>query len=253
MVTISMVTEIVSDAPGTASSIAEVSGTNQKDSDSSPNNCNLSNFVVEPASDDECDEVEWGVLPVELVSFEATLDGNNAVLTWLTASETNNAGFEIQARALDATDKNGAFTRVAYVEGHGTTDQAQRYSAQVADLAPGRHVFRLKQVDYDGTFEYSPEVEVSVEMPATFVVDPAYPNPFNPEASMSFGVRVSQQVTVEVFNLLGQKVLEVYRGTPATGVMQTVRIDGSLLQSGTYVVRVQGETFADTQMITLIK
>ena len=121
------------------------------------------------------------------------------------------------------------------------------------DLDPGRHVFRLKQIDFDGTFEYSPEVEVSLEMPEAFLLSSIYPNPFNPEASFSVGVRNEQAVAVEVYNMLGQRVLEVYRGVLPAGVTRTLRIDGSGLVSGTYVLRVAGETFVDTQMFTVIK
>ena len=104
-----------------------------------------------------------GVLPVELTSFDVRLDGRDALLTWETASETNNAGFEIQLLSKN----DGASSRwqaLDFVEGRGTTELAQSYGYRVEELEPGRHVFRLKQIDFDGTFEYHPEVEVVVEM-----------------------------------------------------------------------------------------
>ena len=113
---------------------------------------------------------------------------------------------------------------------------------------PSEHLF-----DVDGALEYSPQIEISVEMPEAFLVSKTNPNPVNPEASFSFGVKQSQQVSVELFNVLGQRVLELYQGTPAAGVTQTIRIDGSGLQSGMYLLRVFGERFVDTQTITLIK
>jgi len=142
---------------------------------------------------------------------------------------------------------------LGWVEGHGTTLEAQRYSFQVEDLSPGRHVFRLKQVDFDGQFEYSPEIELSVELPEAFVVSKVYPNPFNPEASLSFGVRQEQAVRIELFNMLGQRVKVLYEGRPSAGTTKTLRIDGSDLNSGVYLLRVQGERFVDTQTITLVK
>ena len=193
-----------------------------------------------------------GVLPVELVSFDAQMDGDAVSLLWRTASETNNAGFEIQHRYAGA-DKDGAFETLAFVPGHGTTDLPQHYQHHVEALEPGRHTFRLRQIDYDGAFAYSPEVEVELEMPTAFLIDPVYPNPFNPEATLRFGVRQGEQVTVSLFDVLGRRVRVLYAGSVEAGVMQEVRIDGSGLPSGLYVVRVVGERFVETQTVSLVK
>src|SRR5690606_28712319 len=90
-------------------------------------------------------------LPGELVSFTATLDGPDGVLAWQTASETNNAGFEVEHTAVET--RRGAslpWQRLAFVAGRGTTAEPQSYTYRAAGLEPGRHVFRLRQVDYDG-------------------------------------------------------------------------------------------------------
>ena len=86
-----------------------------------------------------------------------------------------------------------------------------------------------------------------------YFLSEVYPNPFNPEARLDFAVRQSQEVTVTAYNLLGQRVLELYSGVPAAGVTQALVIDGSGLQSGMYVVRIQGERFVETRTFTLIK
>ena len=216
------------------------------DADATPDNCNL---VTGPPFQDDCDQISFAVQPVEMTLFEADLNGRSTLLRWETASETNNPGFEVQHRPAEAE----SFNTLGFVEGMGTTLEAQRYSFAIDDLAPGRHVFRLKQVDYDGTFEYSPQIEVSVGMPEAFLVSKAYPNPFNPQASLSFGVKVEQEVRVELFNMLGQRVKVLYLGRPAAGTTKTIQIDGSDLRSGVYVLRVQGERFVDTQTITLVK
>ena len=210
------------------------------------------NNISAALAQDDDDALNFTQLPVELASFDALTDGNTVALSWTTLSETNNAGFEVQSLSKN----DGASSQwevLGFVEGVGTTLEAQNYTYRVDNLKPGRHVFRLKQVDYDGAFEYSAQVEVAVEMPDAYVVSPAYPNPFNPQASFSFGVRQAQQVTVELFNMLGQRVMTVYQGTPAAGATQSVQIDGSGLQSGMYLLRVQGENFVNTQVLTLIK
>ena len=191
------------------------------------------------------------LLPVELTTFEAQLNGREALLTWQTASETNNAGFEIQH--LDRTTATQTWHAMDFVEGHGTTALPQSYRYAVDNLAPGRHRFRLKQIDFDGAFEYSPEVEVIVEMVERFVLEPVYPNPFNPEAQFRFAVRQGQAVQVDLFDMLGRRVRTLYRGQAEAGQMQVVRIDGSSLPSGLYVVRVVGHTFVDTQQVTLLR
>jgi hypothetical protein len=192
------------------------------------------------------------VLPVELISFEALLDGRDALLHWETASETNNAGFEIQHREATVS-KGEVFEVLGWIGGFGTTEATQRYDFRIEALTPGRHLFRLKQMDYDGTFDYSPEIEVAVEMPESFLMTPAYPNPFNPQANFSVSVKQTQKVVVSLFNVVGQQVGTFYDGVLPGGTTRSITIDGSTLQSGMYLLRVQGERFVDTQTVTLLK
>ena len=190
------------------------------------------------------------LLPVELTAFEAQLDGDAVLLHWQTASETNNAGFEVQHQNRN---NESPWTVLDWVEGHGTTEHAQAYHYRVDDLTPGRHVFRLKQIDFDGTFEYHPEVAVIVEMVERFVVESVYPNPFNPAAEFGFAVQRAQRVEVGLYDVLGREVGVLYGGWVEAGQLQRVRIDGSALPSGQYLVRVMGKTFVKTQMVTLLK
>ena len=201
--------------------------------------------------------IEWvesscSSLPVELTRFEALADGPDVLLAWNTASETNNAGFEVQHRISNDSDEQ-AWNTLAFVEGHGTTEFAQHYDFRVENLAPGRHRFRLKQIDYDGTFEYHAEVEVVVEMVERFVIEPVYPNPFNPQAQFRFAVQRTQLVRVELYDMLGRLRKVLYEGVASSGQMEEVRIDGSGLPSGLYVVRVAGSSFAQSQTVTLVK
>ncbi len=187
-------------------------------------------------------------IPVELVSFNGVLDGTELSLTWATASETNNAGFEVQV------DRGAGYEVLGFVDGHGTTTEAQLYTFGVTNLTPGTHSFRLKQIDYDGAFEYFGGVEVSIETPGQFVLLPTYPNPFNPEATIRFAVRDASPVSVTVHDVLGRQVATIYQGTPEANQTMSFRLDGSSLTSGTYVVRLAGSngTMA-SQRITLLK
>ncbi len=186
-------------------------------------------------------------LPVELVSFDAVADLKDVILRWETASETNNAGFEVQIAVADT------FEALGYVEGHGTTLDPQQYEYQVTDLEAGRHLFRLKQVDFDGTFEYSPEVEIITELPEVYALSPAYPNPFNPQTQFTLSVAREQQVRVEVYNLLGRRVALLFDGRLRAHQAHPFTFDAEALPSGLYFYRATGQTFTTTRTILLQK
>ncbi len=186
-------------------------------------------------------------IPVELTSFTATANGQAILLAWETASETNNAGFEVQMR------QGETWLPLGFVEGHGTTTEAQAYSYTAEGLGVGAHTFRLKQIDFDGAFEYSPEVEATVETPGTHLLSNAYPNPFNPQAQFTLAVAQEQHVTASLYNTLGQRVAVLFDGTLEANAARTLLIDGSGLASGRYLVRIQGERFADALQVTLLK
>jgi hypothetical protein len=189
------------------------------------------------------------IVPVELTAFSAMADGRDVLLSWTTASETNNAGFELEMRAPGASE----FRTVAFIEGAGTTASAQHYAHRVVGAEPGLHAFRLRQVDFDGSFEYSEMIEVTVELAEAFVLSPVYPNPFNPEASVSFVVRQSRPVEIALYDALGRKLQVLFAGTPEAGQVQRLRIDGASLVSGLYFVRMSGEGISATQKVTLLK
>ncbi len=189
-------------------------------------------------------------LPVELVSFDALLDGEAVELTWETASETNNAGFEIQRIS---TNGEADWEALGWVEGHGTTLETQAYTYRVDFLAAGTHRFRLKQVDFDGTFEYSPEVEIAVGIPTAYHLSAAYPNPFNPETQFSLSVAQAQQVQVAVYDVMGRHVAMLYDGFIEAQTTRSMTFEAGSLPSGLYLIRVAGNRFVTSQIVTLVK
>ncbi len=190
------------------------------------------------------------LLPVELTRFEATLDGQALDLRWETASETNNAGFEVQRFATAAST---TWEVLGFVNGHGTTLQPQRYAYRVENMAAGRYRLRLKQLDFDGSFEYSPEVEVAVGIPTLYHLSSAYPNPFNPETQFSLSVARRQRVQVAVYDQMGRRVATVFDGFMESQTTHAFTFSAEGLPSGLYLVRVLGERFITSQTITLIK
>ncbi len=188
-------------------------------------------------------------LPVELSTFTAEIEKNDAVrLYWSTLSEDQNAGF-----AIESSWNNGTFTEMAFVEGAGTTEEAQFYSYTVSDLRSGRYQFRLKQVDIDGSFEYSQVLDIRMDLPRAFDLEPAYPNPFNPSTQVRFTVAEREAVRLALYDASGRQLRVIYAGTPAAGATQTVRIDADGLASGIYLVRLEGTNFVGSQKIVLMK
>ncbi|MEM8487204.1 MAG: choice-of-anchor B family protein [Bacteroidota bacterium] len=186
-------------------------------------------------------------LPVELVAFDALRDGERVVLRWTTASETNNAGFSVEQLS------NGEFAEIGFVSGTGTTEETQNYSYTVDNLGPGQHTYRLKQVDFDGAFEVSETVSVTIEAPASLTLSDAYPNPFNPTTLISVSVARTQQVRVEAYNYQGQRVAVLFDATLEGNVEESFRFEAGNLPSGAYLIRATGAHEVVTQSVTLVK
>jgi hypothetical protein len=188
-------------------------------------------------------------LPVELAAFDATLNDEGVLLQWTTASETNNAGFEVQMRR----GPDGAFAAQGFVDGHGTTTEAQTYRFRVDDLSPGPYAFRLKQIDVDGTAELSPVVAVTMAMKEAFLLSEAAPNPFRGEAWLTLQVREAQSVRAELYDVLGRRVATLHEGVLDAGREHRLSLDGRGLSSGLYLVRVAGERFAETRRVVVAR
>ena len=186
-------------------------------------------------------------LPVELTAFNAVLDGGNVRLDWETASETNNAGFEVQQYVA------GSFQPVGWVNGYGTTTETRNYTFTVSKVAHGSHRFRLKQVDFDGAFAYSAVSEVARPLEGRYELGNSHPNPFNPQATFSLTVASDQQVTVAVYDMQGKMVGLLHSGNLSSQEAHQFTINGSNWASGNYLIRAVGETFNTSQVITLLK
>ncbi len=193
---------------------------------------------------------EWwsnaGILPVELTAFTASSAKNGVTLNWNTATEANNYGFDIERKSTSS------WTKVGFVEGHGTTNapQSYRYSD---NAATGNIVYRLKQIDRDGKFEYSKEVVVSiVATPAVFALSQNYPNPFNPTTVINYSIASASLVSLKVFDLLGREVAVLVNETMAPGSYMAA-FDASRLSSGIYFYRLDAGSFSDVKRLTVMK
>ena len=183
-----------------------------------------------------CTEGET-ILPVELTSFTAKANNNEVILNWSTATETNNQGFDIERKS------NGQFEKVGYVAGFGTTTEVKAYTFTDKTVGSGNYTYRLKQVDFNGTFEYSPEVEVEVGAAKVYQLSQNYPNPFNPNTTITFDLADESQVSLIVFDVLGQEVSQLIHEELEAGI-HSINFHASSLNSGVYFykLRVQSQS-----------
>ncbi len=158
-----------------------------------------------------------GNTPVELSLFSALPFGNKVVLQWTTETETNNMGFEIERR-----DKYGDWKKIAFSKGSGTSTRKIFYGYDDYEpKAPAILYYRLKQIDYNGEFEYSNEVEVLLgEVPENYSIQQNYPNPFNPSTKVTFALPEENKVVIRVFNAMGEQVKEIDRGILSHGYFE---------------------------------
>lgn len=143
---------------------------------------------------------------VILTSFTASLNGNrNVVLYWTTASELNNMGFEIERRYINDNE----FIKIGFVQGSGTTNEPRAYFYVDAGLLYGIYRYRLKQIDFDGSFNYSPELEIDISPPIEFSVNQNYPNPFQMTSKMIFSLPYNSEVKILVHSFFTKDTIKV--------------------------------------------
>ena len=188
-------------------------------------------------------------LPVELVSFSAITKGRNVELAWKTATETNNAGFEVQRKQVGTE-----WTKVGYVDGNGTSAKEHNYTYTDAAKSANKYSYRLKQIDRDGKFQYSNEVEAVTALSAEdYKLSSNYPNPFNPSTKFNFAVKNAGQVSVKVFNGLGQDVATLFNEVAQPNQMYEMNFNAGNLASGTYFYVLRAQDRYEVKKMLLMK
>lgn len=201
-----------------------------------PNGSTLVNYSPETA------------LPVELSSFTSSVSGATVQLNWATATEVDNYGFEVE-RSVD----NVSFSKIGFVAGAGNSNVQKQYSYSDANLAAGTYYYRLKQVDTDGSFEYSQVVKSEVVgTPTEFSLSQNYPNPFNPSTAIAFALPKESNVKLSVYNMLGEEVAVLVNGVMSAG-NHSVDFSATNLNSGMYVYRIEAGEFSSVRKMTLLK
>jgi len=200
-------------------------------------------------------ENPYGIVPVELTSFTASVSGNSVSLNWQTATETNNKGFEIErasSESLRNTPRQEVWKKIGFVNGNGTTTESKSYSFVDNNVSSGNYNYRLKQIDFDGSVKYSKEVIVNLNIPVVFSLQQNYPNPFNPTTTIEYSVPKDGFVNLTVYNILGQQVADLINKNMNAGKHQIV-FNASKLASGVYYYRLESNSKVLIKKMLLLK
>lgn len=195
------------------------------------------------------------IIPVELSFFKATQLGAKVNLQWSTASETNNIGFDVEK----SSDQNN-WIKLGFVSGKGTTTEKTNYSYLDDNILTGISYYRLKQIDFDGSINYSAIVNVIVAAPKEFILSQNYPNPFNPISKIDYSIPKESFVTVSIYNILGDNIATLVNEKKEAG-NYSLDFNASNLPSGVYFYQLKasdpstgsGQVFLETKKMLLLK
>ncbi|MDO8550494.1 MAG: M14 family zinc carboxypeptidase [Ignavibacteria bacterium] len=204
---------------------------------------------------DDIGIIVYSIVPVELTSFTANLSGHKVLLNWSTATELNNYGFEIEK----ATGKNIdelQYITIGFVNGKGSSEEISDYSFIDKSPLTGKSYYRLKQIDYDGSFKYSDLVSVEYSGVTEYELSQNYPNPFNPKTVINYSIPKSGNVSLKVYNILGVEVAEFVNEYKEAGKhsveFSTESIKGEI-GSGVYFYTIKANDFIQTRKMIVIK
>lgn len=200
--------------------------------------------------DDVLVQASATTVPVELASFDVQADGDRgAVLQWSTASETNNAGFDILHQAPGTSQ----FTSAGFVAGAGTTAEARQYRFALSNLSPGTHRFRLRQVDIDGTETLTAPRSLTLARPGSVLLTGPNPVHHGQTARLTVTPSASGTLAIGLYDMLGRRVETLYRGSAVGGQPVTLRVSAVNLTSGMYLLRVTGPAISETRRVAIVR
>jgi hypothetical protein len=186
-------------------------------------------------------------LPVELTAFNAERTSSGVLLNWATATEVNLQEFQIERKS-----GTGNWMKIGFIPGHGNSSTPQEYSFPDDNVVAGENHYRLKMVDFDGTFHYSKELLINIPPIRSYALYQNYPNPFNPTTTISYQIPQAGLVTLKVYDMLGREVATLVNSHQEVG-SYNVTFDANKLNSGVYFYTLQAGEFAATKKLLLLK
>jgi len=195
-----------------------------------------------------------GPLPVELTSFTASVLASKVILNWQTATEVNNYGFEIERAIKNSELKIKNWQNIGFVKGHGNSNSVKEYLFVDGNVSNGKVSYRLKQIDNDGKYEYSKEIEVDLITPNEFSLSQNYPNPFNPSTIIEYALPNNSRIKLELYSTTGELVAVLSEGEMPAGYHTYEFKSGRYnLSSGVYFYRLSAVENGTEKLYTSIK
>jgi hypothetical protein len=188
------------------------------------------------------------IIPVELASFSASVTEDDVTLKWQTATELNNSGFQVERM-----QENEDWSEIGFVNGNGTTTEIHNYTFKDKDLSAGIYFYRIKQIDFNGTYEYfNLEEEIEIALPDKFTLLQNYPNPFNPVTTIKFSLQERTNVVLTVFNSIGEDVITLVNDERPAGIYE-VKFNATGFTSGIYYYKLITNDFIQTKKMIILK
>jgi hypothetical protein len=207
-------------------------------------------------------------VPVELISFRADLSENDVTLSWMTATEINNSGFQIERRQKSNVQSQNNWIQIGFMQGNGTTTEPMSYAFTDKNVEAGHYQYRLKQIDFNGSHTYSDIVEVEIQSPMNFSLEQNYPNPFNPSTKIKFTIpenviatplergKQSQLVVLKVYDVLGNEIATLVNEEKPAGSYEiefnSHSGEGRNLVSGIYFYQIKSGSYTETKKMVLL-
>ncbi len=194
-------------------------------------------------------------LPVEISLFSSSVNGRDVHLSWRTITEVNSSIFEIERRVQNTN----SWTKAGEVTASGSSNSIKQYNYTDSKLSSGRYIYRLKMVDSDGSYKYSNEIETEVALPKEYLISQNYPNPFNPTTKIDYQLPADSKVTIELYNIVGERVAVLINSEMNAGYYTTELNASSLnLASGVYIYKIAannqgGQNFIQAKKLILTK
>lgn len=190
-------------------------------------------------------------MPVEMMAFTSSVNKDNVILNWQTATEENNRGFEIYRSIKDSKTE---WFKIGFVNGNGTKHTPTNYTFTDSKLKTGKYYYRLKQLDNNGNMQYYDLNNfVEIKPPSKFELSQNYPNPFNPTTKISFLLPGDTKVSLKIYDISGREVSEIIKNRFYKADFYTVDFNASNLASGVYFYRIVTENFTDIKKMVVIK
>jgi len=197
-------------------------------------------------------------LPVELVSFTAAVDGKEVILEWITATEVDNYGFEIERNTHlnplsgGEAEGRGVWEKIGFAQGYGNSNSPKEYSFIDSPQESPKLNYRLKQIDTDGKYQYSSVIEVELGMLTQYTLKQNFPNPFNPQTQIAYNLPVDGFVTLKVFDIIGREVASLVNEIKKAGRYE-VTLDGRGLTSGIYICKMSSANYSSSIKMLMLR